>query len=71
MLLQFAVARVGVVLVNINPSSRSAEVAFALRQSDVKALALIDRHRSSDFCDILARACPSVSSFQDGLLHSP
>lgn len=70
-LLQFAAARVGVVLVNINPSYRSAELAFALRQSDVKALALIDRHRSSDFCEILSRACPSVSSFQDGRLQSP
>jgi len=69
-LLQFAAARAGIVLVNINPSYRSSELAFALKQSDVKALALVDRHRSSDFCEILSRACPSLSSFQDGRLES-
>ncbi len=41
-LLQFATARIGVVLVNINPAYRTGELKYALRQSDVRGLALVD-----------------------------
>src|SRR5688572_16041457 len=41
-LLQFATARIGVVLVNINPAYRTGELKYALSQSDVRGLALVD-----------------------------
>src|SRR5690349_17811499 len=34
LILQFATARIGVVLVNINPAYRTSELKYALRQSD-------------------------------------
>src|SRR4051812_41073456 len=40
--LQFATARIGVVLVNINPAYRTNELQYALRQADVRGLALVD-----------------------------
>ncbi len=46
-LLQFATARIGVVLVTINPAYRAAELEYTLAQSEVRGLALIERFNSS------------------------
>src|SRR5262245_11339696 len=43
LLLQFATARIGAVLVTVNPAYRSHELAYVLRQSDAAALFLIDK----------------------------
>src|SRR5262245_5558076 len=48
-LLQFATARVGVVLVNINPAYRTGELKYALHQSDVRGLALVDAFKTSNY----------------------
>ncbi|MDP2955045.1 MAG: AMP-binding protein [Longimicrobiales bacterium] len=48
-LLFMAAARVGAVLVTVNPAYRTHELAYALRQSEVKVLFLIDRFKSSDY----------------------
>jgi fatty-acyl-CoA synthase len=61
-LLQLATARIGAVLVNINPAYRAHELAYALRQSDAVALFLIDRFKSSDYFAILAEAAPELVS---------
>lgn len=59
--LQFATARIGVVLVTINPAYRAEELKFTLRQAEVKALALVDAHKQSDYVAILLEACPELS----------
>ncbi len=69
-LLQFATARIGVVLVNINPSYRTHELKYALQQSDVRGLALIDHYKSTHFLEILNAACPELASSTTGKLHS-
>ena len=48
-LLFMAAARIGAVLVTVNPAYRTHELEYALRQSDTKALFLIDRFKSSDY----------------------
>ncbi|EMI21224.1 long-chain-fatty-acid-CoA ligase [Rhodopirellula maiorica SM1] len=69
-LLQFATARIGVVLVNINPSYRADELKYALQQSEVRGLALIDHHKSTHFWDILNQACPDLATAKPGALQS-
>ena len=49
-LLQFATARIGVVLVTINPAYQAAELEYALAQSGVRGLALIERFRCCSDC---------------------
>ena len=49
MLLQYATAKAGVVLVNINPAYRSHELAYALRQSGVKHLVSATTFKTSDY----------------------
>jgi fatty-acyl-CoA synthase len=69
-LLQFATARIGVVLVNINPAYRTTELKYALRQSDVRGLALVDSFKSSNYFDMLYEACPELAVSPPGDLNS-
>lgn len=69
-LLQFATARIGVVLVNINPAYRTNELRYALQQSEVRGLALIDASRSRSFFEILNQACPELAEATPGKLES-
>ena len=69
-ILQFATARVGVVMVNINPAYRTSELEYAIRQSDLRGLALVDTFKSSNFFDMLNAACPELATSAPGELHS-
>ncbi len=52
-LLQYACARAGYVLVNVNPAYRSHELAFILRRSGMRALFLHERDARADYQQIL------------------
>lgn len=69
--LQFATARIGVVLVTINPAYRPFELEYVLRQSDARALCLVDRFKTSDYFAMLAEACPELVDSEPGLLQLP
>ena len=56
-LLQFGCALAGLVLVNVNPASRSHELSFILRKSRMKALFMRDQDRRADYRSILEGAC--------------
>jgi fatty-acyl-CoA synthase len=49
MVLQYATARVGVILVNINPAYRSHELAYVLNQSGITVLFSAVKHKGSDY----------------------
>jgi fatty-acyl-CoA synthase len=51
--LQYATAKVGAVLVNVNPAYRTSELAYALGQSGVSTLVLAPRFRTADYLDML------------------
>ena len=69
-LLQFGAASAGVVLVTINPAYRPFELRYTLEQSDVVALFLTDRFKSSDYYAIFEEACPEIVQAHDGRLSS-
>ncbi len=48
-LLQYATAQIGAVLVNVNPAYRTHELTFALRQSGVKLLVSEVAYKTSDY----------------------
>ncbi len=58
-LVQFATARIGVILVNINPAYKSAELEYALRQSEVRMLIMSKGFRKTNYIDILHEVRPS------------
>jgi fatty-acyl-CoA synthase len=70
-LLQFATARIGVVLVTINPSYRTSELAFVIGQADLRGIALIDRFKTSDYFASIAKAIPELAQCEPGHLHCP
>ena len=55
-LLHLACARIGAVLVNVNPAYRSHELAFVLRKSGMKAIFLWERDSRSDYRAIVEEA---------------
>ena len=69
-ILQFATARIGAVLVTVNPAYRSHELDYVLRQSDAKMLALIDRFKTSDYFAMLDEVCPELSKSSPGQLRA-
>ncbi|HLG43237.1 MAG TPA: AMP-binding protein [Planctomycetota bacterium] len=57
--LQLATARVGAVLVNVNPAYRSGELEYALRYAKVQTLFLVPSFRTSDYPRMLKELWPS------------
>ena len=53
-LMQFATARVGAILVNVNPAYRAGELSYALRQSGVRVLVTAPRFKTSDYLATIA-----------------
>lgn len=70
LLLQFGSARVGIVLVTVNPAYRSSELAYVLRQSDAKALFLIDKFKTSDYFAMVHEAVPELATYSGRELQS-
>jgi len=69
-LVQFGTAMAGIVLVNINPAYRTHELEYALRNSEVSALLLIERFKSSDYVGMLYSVCPEARESKPGALQS-
>jgi fatty-acyl-CoA synthase len=61
-ILQFATATVGAVLVNINPAYRAQEAAYVLNQADIAALFLTDQFKSSNYLELLAEIWPELGA---------
>ena len=69
-ILQFAAACSGAVLVNINPAYRAHELEYVLNQADITTLFLTDQFKSTNYFDILECVCPKLANFPEGKLHS-
>ena len=69
-LTQFATARIGVVLVNINPAYRLAELDYALNKVGCKALVLARSFKSSDYLGMIRSLAPEMDSAEKGRLHA-
>lgn len=65
-LLQMATARLGAVLVTVNPAYRVRELRYTLKQADVRVLFLIDRFKDSDYFRMVAEACPELGRRDEG-----
>ena len=65
LVLQLATARIGAVLVNINPAYRARELAYALERSEVQGLFLIPAFRSSDYVAMLTELLPELAEHRE------
>ena len=64
LLLQLATARLGIILVNINPAYRPRELAYSLERSEVQALFVIPSFRHSNYVDMLLELIPELKDKQ-------
>ncbi|MGU7785340.1 AMP-binding protein [Burkholderia sp. PU8-34] len=69
LLVQFATARIGAVLVNINPAYRVAELEYALRKVGCKALVTADKFKTSDYLSMLLDIAPELGHQDAGALN--
>ena len=69
-LVQYATAKAGLILVNINPAYRVHELAYVLEQSGCKGLVLQNRFKTSDYVAMLGEVCPELETAAPGALRS-
>src|ERR1700676_2996 len=69
LLTQFATARIGAVLVNINPAYRVSELEYALRKVGCKALVTAEKFKKSDYIAMLLDIAPELATQQPGELQ--
>ena len=58
---QFATAKIGAILVNINPAYRTTELAYVLEQSGVSVLLSQVRHKTSEYARMISEVRPSLT----------
>ena len=66
---QFATAKAGLILVNINPAYRKAELSYTLTKVACKALILASEFKSSDYIDMLNDIAPGIQKSGNGPLN--
>jgi fatty-acyl-CoA synthase len=67
---QFATAKIGSILVNINPSSRLHEVEYVLNQSGCSAIIIAAAFKTSNYTEMLTTLAPELAHSDVGTLHS-
>ena len=67
-LVQYATAKVGVILVNINPAYRTSELAYALNQSGCRMLVAARAFKTSDYEAMIEEVRPDVRSLENVIL---
>ena len=68
--LQFALAKIGAVLVTVNTSLRAAEIEFLLKQSESSTLITVAGFRDVDYVETIFEVAPELSVSEEGALHS-
>ncbi len=66
--LQYATAKLGAILVNINPSYRVNELEYVLKQSGCKFLVIDEKTEHSDYAEIVYELTPRLKYAEPGYL---
>ena len=67
---QYATAKIGLILVNINPAYRVLELEYAINKVGCRALILSEKFKSSNYIDMLKELAPSLTKSRPGNLDS-
>jgi len=70
LLTQFATARIGVVLVTVNPAIRSGELSYVLNKAGAAALIVAPEFRGSRYLDMIRELAPELANCAAGNLLS-
>lgn len=64
-LVQYATARIGAIMVNINPAYRAHELAFVLKQSGVSLLVSSTEHKGTDYRELVRQVAPECPQLRE------
>lgn len=67
---QFATAKLGAILVNINPSYRLHELEYALNQSECSMIVIADQFKTSNYTQMLYDVAPELKHCEAGELKA-
>ncbi|MDG1885563.1 MAG: AMP-binding protein [Alphaproteobacteria bacterium] len=67
---QYATAKAGIILVNINPAYRIAELEYAINKVGCKALILAESFKSSNYIAMVEELVPEISKSKSGEINS-
>ncbi|XP_074703082.1 medium-chain acyl-CoA ligase ACSF2, mitochondrial isoform X1 [Strix aluco] len=69
-LMQFATAQAGIILVSVNPAYQALELEFVLRKVGCKALVFPTQFKTQKYYDILKQSCPEIEKSSPGGIKS-
>lgn len=67
---QLATAKLGLVLVNINPAYRVSEIEYALNKVECRSLILAERFKTSNYVEMIRELAPEIKSGSEENLNS-
>src|SRR5947209_1381804 len=67
---QFATSKVGIILVNINPSYRLHELEYALKQSECSAIVIAPSFKTSNYTEMMYTLVPELNDCEPGKLKA-
>jgi fatty-acyl-CoA synthase len=67
-LVQYATAKIGAILVNINPAYRTSEVSYALKQSGCRLLIAAPNFKTSDYAAMIDEVRPGLPDLERVIL---
>ncbi|MCG8494260.1 MAG: AMP-binding protein, partial [Sneathiellales bacterium] len=70
LLTQFATARLGLVMVNINPAYRLSELEYALNKVECKALITAAQFKTSNYVEMIQSLAPELAACDPGDLNA-
>jgi fatty-acyl-CoA synthase len=66
-LVQYATAKIGAILVNLNPAYRTSEVEYALAQSQCRLLVAAPSFKTSDYRAMVTEVAPLVATLEESI----
>ena len=67
-IVQYATAKIGAILVNINPAYRQTELEYVLNQAGVSVVLATDRFKDSEYAAMLGQAQPACPGLREVVL---
>lgn len=67
---QFATAKAGIILVNINPAYRVGELEYALNKVECRGIVIAEQFKSSNYVEMLNKLAPELSGAAAGELNA-
>lgn len=70
LVLQFATAKIGAVLVTVNTAYKEKDLEYLLNQSDSTAIFLMDKFKDYSYVDVLNNIIPEIKDSKPGMINS-